>query len=89
MLVTCIGVGLGVLLGVPLAYNVAVVMSAIESVAGFSIIEGTYFSQIPTDPRFLDISVIVVGASFIGLLATLYPSVQAARLPPAEILRYE
>jgi len=89
MLVTVLGVGLGVLLGLPLAYNVAGLMSIIESIAGFSIVEGTYFSQIPTDPRVFDIVVIVIVATVIGMLATLYPSMQAARLAPAEVLRYE
>ena len=89
LLVTLSGVGLGVLFGVPLAYNVADLMSIVESLVGFSIVEGTYFSQIPTDPRWFDIVVIVVVALGIGMLATLYPSSQAARLAPAEVLSYE
>lgn len=89
MLVTMIGVGAGVLFGVPLAYHVADLMGFVESIVGFSIVEGTYFSQIPTDPRLFDILVIVGVACLIGFLATIYPSMQAARLAPAEVLRYE
>lgn len=88
-LITLIGVSVGALLGIPLAYHVPEVMGFVESLVGFSIVEGTYFDRIPTDPRMLDIAVILVVASLIGFAATLYPSIQAARLAPAEILRYE
>ena len=88
-MITCLGVVVGVVLGVPLAWYAPEMMGAIESLFGFSTVEGTYFDRIPTDPRFVDIVAIVAVAMVIGLAATLYPCIRASRLPPAEILRYE
>jgi lipoprotein-releasing system permease protein len=37
----------------------------------------------------LDLTFVVLGAVFICLIATIYPSRQAAKLDPAQALRYE
>ena len=37
----------------------------------------------------LDFALVVVGAVFICFVATIYPSRQAAKLDPAQALRYE
>ncbi|HIC90456.1 MAG TPA: lipoprotein-releasing ABC transporter permease subunit [Syntrophaceae bacterium] len=57
------------------------------------------FTQLPSDVYYIttlpvkvdgtDITIIVLSAIIISLLATLYPSWQASRLDPAEALRYE
>jgi len=48
-----------------------------------------YISELPSDLQKADV-LIVAGMSFlISLLATLYPSWRAARVNPAEALRYE
>ncbi|MGV0034275.1 MAG: FtsX-like permease family protein [Candidatus Azotimanducaceae bacterium WSBS_2022_MAG_OTU7] len=83
------GVFTGLLLGVPLAFNIPVIMSFIDSVVGFSIVEGTYFSEIPSDVRLSDIVVIAIVTFTISFVATLYPSYRATKLHPAQILRYE
>ena len=64
-------------------------MAVFEAALGFSIVEGTYFDRIPTDPRLFDIVMIVLVTTLIGCLATLYPARRAARLAPAQILRYD
>lgn len=46
-------------------------------------------STLPVKMEVLDVAVIAVSAVMISLLATLYPSHQAASLDPAEALRYE
>lgn len=83
------GVGIGLLLGIPLAFYIPVVMGAVESLLGFSIVAGTYFDQIPTDVRWPDVLVIALVAFVISFAATLYPSWLAARLSPAAVLRSE
>ena len=44
---------------------------------------------VPFAPRFIDGAVVALVAIGISLIATLYPSWSAARILPAEALRYE
>jgi len=88
-MITFAGVSIGVAAGLPLAFYAPNAMAFFESTMGFSLVEGTYFDRIPTDPRFFDTMMILLVTTIIGCLATFYPARQAARLSPAEILRYE
>jgi lipoprotein-releasing system permease protein len=48
-----------------------------------------YISDLPSQLLWSDVSVIVVLSFVLSLLATLYPSWKAAKMNPAEALRYE
>jgi lipoprotein-releasing system permease protein len=48
-----------------------------------------YLSTLPVNLELMDVATIAVSAIAISLVATLYPSRQAARLNPADALRYE
>ncbi len=48
-----------------------------------------YISTLPVKMELLDVGLIALSAILISLVATLYPSRQAAKLDPAEALRYE
>ena len=87
--ITFAGVSVGFFIGLPLAFYAPHVIGVFESALGFSLVEGTYFDRIPTDPRLLDILMILSVTMLIGCLATLYPARKAARLAPADVLRYE
>jgi lipoprotein-releasing system permease protein len=52
-------------------------------------VEGTYFSEIPSDVRLSDIVVIAIVTFTISFVATLYPSYRATKLHPAQVLQYE
>ena len=88
-MITVAGVSVGLVLGLPLALYAPDVIGIFESALGFSLVEGTYFDRIPTDPRLPDTLTILIVATLIGCLATIYPARKAARLAPAEILKYE
>ena len=47
------------------------------------------FRELPVKLELLDVSIIALAAILITLVATIYPSRQAAKLAPAEALRYE
>jgi lipoprotein-releasing system permease protein len=48
-----------------------------------------YISTLPVKMELLDVGMIALAAILISLVATIYPSHQAAKLDPAEALRYE
>jgi len=68
-----------------------VVVPFIERLLGTQFLDKSvyYISQLPSELRWNDVW-LVTGISFVlALLATLYPSWRAARVNPAEALRYE
>lgn len=86
-----IGTLAGVLLGLLIAYNVDVIVPAIEHLLNVSFLPGSIYliSQMPSDPQQSDIIPIAVTSLVLAFLATLYPSWRASRVQPAEALRYE
>ncbi len=90
-LVGLIGTALGVGFGALVAYNIDVIVPAIEHVLGVKFLPKEIYviSSMPSDPRFSDIATIGLVSLVLSLLATLYPSWSASRIKPAEALRYE
>jgi lipoprotein-releasing system permease protein len=86
-----IGTLIGVAGGVLLALNVATVVPALEAVLGFKFLspEVYYITDLPSDVQARDVWVIGVVSLVMSFIATLYPSWRAARVNPAEALRYE
>ncbi len=90
-LIGAIGTLVGLLLGVVVATNIDVIVPAIESVLGFKFLakDVYYISDLPSDLHLNDVIAVAVTAFVLTLLATIYPSLRAARTNPAEALRYE
>ena len=90
-LIGVIGTALGVLLGVVLSLNIDVVVPAIEHAFNFQILsrEVYYISELPSQLEWRDVWMVSSVALVLSFLATLYPSWRAARVNPAEALRYE
>jgi lipoprotein-releasing system permease protein len=84
---TLTGVGLGLLV----AFNVDVIVPAIEHALGVAFLPGSIYliSRMPSDPQAADILPIVFISLILSFIATLYPSWRASRVNPAEALRYE
>jgi lipoprotein-releasing system permease protein len=85
------GTLIGVVGGIALALNIGTVVPFIERTFGIQFLDKSvyYISELPSDLQRGDITLIAVIALALALLATLYPSWRAAKVNPAEALRYE
>lgn len=90
-LVGLVGTAIGVTLGVTVALNVDVIVPFIEHLLGVQFLPRDIYliSVLPSDLRWPDVWTIGGVAVVLAFLATLYPSWWAARVKPAEALRYE
>ena len=81
----------GVALGLLVAFNVDVIVPAIERALGVAFLPGSIYviSRMPSQPLASDIVPIVVISLTLAFIATIYPSWRASRVNPAEALRYE
>lgn len=85
------GVALGVALGVPLAIHAGEIVAFVEKLLGMQVFNPqVYFiTAVPSRLYWEDVATIAGAALLLSLLATLYPAWRAARVQPAEALRYE
>ncbi len=90
-LIGLIGTGIGLLIGVPLAYQIEAIVQTLESWFGFQLLKSDSYpiSFVPSDPLLADIVYVSVTALVLSLIATLYPAWRASRVKPAEALRFE
>ncbi|HCE09116.1 MAG TPA: lipoprotein-releasing ABC transporter permease subunit [Oxalobacteraceae bacterium] len=90
-LVGLIGTALGIGLGVLIALNIDVIVPFIEHLLGVQFLPRDIYliSVLPSDLRWPDVWTIGGVAVVLAFLATLYPSWWAARVKPADALRYE
>ena len=81
----------GLLLGLGIAYNIDVIVPALERLfqANFLPKDIYLISRMPSDPQRSDIMPITLISLALAFVATLYPSWRASRVNPAEALRYE
>ena len=84
---TLAGVGLGLLV----AYNVDIIVPAIERALGVSFLPGSIYliSKMPSQPLASDVLPIALVSLALAFAATLYPSWRASRVNPAQALRHE
>jgi len=90
-MVGVIGTLCGLLLGLGIAYNIDVIVPALERLFQASFLPKDIYliSRMPSDPQRSDIMPITLISLALAFVATLYPSWRASRVNPAEALRYE
>ena len=90
-LIGVIGTVLGTVLGVLAALNVSALVAGLETLLGTRFLNpDVYFiSDLPSELIWSDVVVISGVAFVLSLLATIYPAYRAAKVEPAEALRYE
>ncbi len=86
-----LGVIIGVFFGVIGALNLGIAISTIETIFDFELLpKGIYLiNTFPSDLRVADVITIAITSFGLSLLATIYPSLKASNIHPAEALRYE
>jgi lipoprotein-releasing system permease protein len=90
-LIGFLGTAAGVALGVLLAENIGAVVVAVEQALDLKFLSSDVYliNTLPSELNWRDVYLIGGMAFALSLLATLYPSWWAARVKPAEALRYE
>jgi len=90
-MVGVIGTLAGLLLGLGVAFNIDVIVPALERLFHASFLPRDIYliSRMPSDPQSSDIVPIAIISLVLAFVATLYPSWRASRVNPAEALRYE
>ena len=90
-MVGVIGTLAGLALGLAVAFNIDVIVPAIERLLHTSFLPRDIYliSRMPSEPQASDIVPIGLISLVLAFVATLYPSWRASRVNPAEALRYE
>lgn len=91
ILLGLVGAGTGAVAGLLFVANIDLIASGLETITGREVFDPTvyYFETIPTIVRPMMVFWVVVGALSIAVLASVLPSIRAARMHPVEALRYE
>ncbi len=84
------GILAGAVVGLVVAWLIGDLVSGIESLFGFELFDASvyFISQLPSDPQWPDVVLVVSVALVLSALATLYPAWRAGQIHPAEVLRY-
>ena len=90
-MVGVIGTLSGLLLGLAVAFNIDVIVPALEHLLGATFLPQDIYliSRMPSEPQQGDIVPIAVLSLLMAFVATIYPSWRASQVNPAEALRYE
>ena len=86
------GALLGAILGVLLALNVGDILLGVENLFGIELLPQDLFYASDKFPSVVDVGQVIgisVAAFVLAMLATVYPASRAAKVQPAESLRYE
>lgn len=91
MIISVIGTIIGVVLGVILAVSVQDLVVLIERLFNVHFLKSDIYpvSYLPSDLLLSDVLLVVLVSIVMSVLATLYPAWRAARVAPAEALRYD
>ena len=90
-MVGVIGTLSGLALGLLVAFNIDVIVPALESLFQASFLPKDIYliSRMPSEPQSADIVPIAIISLVLAFVATLYPSWGASQVNPAQALRYE
>jgi lipoprotein-releasing system permease protein len=90
-LIGVLGTIFGLLLGLGFAANIDEIRLFLESISGANLFSAEiyFLSKLPAQVKYSDVVNITGLALLLSFLATIYPAYKAAKIKPAEALRYE
>ncbi|MCU0707670.1 MAG: FtsX-like permease family protein [Pirellula sp.] len=91
VLLGSVGAGVGVVCGLLFVWKINDIAKVIEWITGREVFDPTvyYFDSIPTMIQPFMLVWVTLGSILIAVLASVLPSIRAARMHPVEALRYE
>ncbi|WP_104505516.1 lipoprotein-releasing ABC transporter permease subunit [Acinetobacter indicus] len=84
-----IGTVSGAILGIIFASSISGFIAWLNNVLGLNLFDAYFINYLPSHLRWQDVVVIVSLSLILSFLATIYPALRAAKIQPAEALRYE
>jgi lipoprotein-releasing system permease protein len=86
-----LGIAVGGLLGSFISLYIGNIVSALENIAGVHLFDPSVYliSSLPSKLLISDVLWVVMVASIMSFLATLYPAWRAGQVLPAEAMRYD
>ncbi|WP_120430412.1 lipoprotein-releasing ABC transporter permease subunit [Acinetobacter baylyi] len=84
-----IGTVAGAVLGVIFASSVSNIIDWVNTALGLHLFDAYFINYLPSYLRWQDVILIVSVSLLLSFLATIYPALRAAKIQPAEALRYE
>lgn len=84
-----VGTLAGAVLGIIFATSISSVMGWLNNTLGLHLFDAYFINYLPSYLRWQDVLVIVSLSLVLSFLATIYPALRAAKIQPAEALRYE
>ena len=85
-----IGTLIGFIVGLLFSLNIQKIQNFLEGVTGTNLFaaEIYFLSKLPSKLDFSEVSLVVLFALILSLLATLYPAWRASRIDPIKVLRH-
>lgn len=89
MLIGVIGTVIGTILGVIIALNVSGLFKLVNEGFNLGLLDAYFINYLPSQLLWSDVAKVCISSLIISFGATRYPARRAARIKPAETLRYE
>ncbi|KAA8731816.1 lipoprotein-releasing ABC transporter permease subunit [Acinetobacter qingfengensis] len=84
-----IGTLSGAVLGVILGSSISAILGWVNNAFGLNLFAAYFINYLPSQVEVSDVLTIVVASLLLSFVATIYPAMRAAKIQPAEALRYE
>ena len=84
-----VGTVAGAILGIVFASSISGLIEWLNNAFGWHLFDAYFINYLPSYLRWQDVTLIVCVSLVLSFLATIYPALRAAKIQPAEALRYE